>query len=181
MHLLLQCHFCRNQLPNSDYGTDTKSVMDQAIRILQAMIDVVADAGWLATTLRVQNLMQMIIQVKSHDHELTIYTFILKLQPLQGRWAQDSSLLQLPHVDEYCVKAFRKAKVGGLPELMHSKSGYEAVAKVLREELAEDQIEDVFQVGERILKFAYDAIRSGFEKNCQSGIGASLKLRHTLP
>ena len=63
MHLLLQCHFCRNQLPNSDYGTDTKSVMDQAIRILQAMVDVVADAGWLATTLRVQNLMQMIIQV----------------------------------------------------------------------------------------------------------------------
>ena len=77
----------------------------------------------------------------------------LRLQPLQGRWAQDSSLLQLPHVDEYCVKAFRKAKVGGLPELMHSKSGYEAVAKVLREELAEDQIEDVFQVGERFLEF----------------------------
>ena len=50
------------QLPNSDYGTDTKSVMDQAIRILQALIDVVADSGWLATTLRVQNLMQMIIQ-----------------------------------------------------------------------------------------------------------------------
>ena len=62
VHLLLQSHFCRNQLPNSDYGTDTKSVMDQAIRILQAMIDVVADAGWLATTLRVQTLMQMIIQ-----------------------------------------------------------------------------------------------------------------------
>ena len=62
VHLLLQSHFCRNQLPNSDYGTDTKSVMDQAIRILQALIDVVADAGWLATTLRVQTLMQMIIQ-----------------------------------------------------------------------------------------------------------------------
>ena len=149
MHLLLQCHFCRNQLPNSDYGTDTKSVMDQAIRILQAMIDVVADAGWLATTLRVQNLMQMIIQVQLHDHKLKMdsqnVVSLQKLQPLQGRWAQDSSLLQLPHVDEYCVKAFRKARVGGLPELMHSKSGYEAVAKVLREELAEDQIEDVFQ------------------------------------
>ena len=59
-------------------------------------------------------------------------------------------------MDEYCVKAFRKAKFGlGLPELMHSKGGYEAVAKVLREELAEDQIEDVFQVGERILNAAY--------------------------
>ena len=69
------------------------------------------------------------------------------LHPQQGRWAQDSSLLQLPHIDEYCVKAFNNAKINGLPELMHSKRSYEAVAKVLREELAEDQIEDVFQVG----------------------------------
>lgn len=34
-NLLLQSHFCRNQLPCSDYYTDTKSVLDQAIRILQ--------------------------------------------------------------------------------------------------------------------------------------------------
>ena len=45
------------------------------------------------------------------------------------------------------MKAFNKAKINGLPELMHSKRSYEAVAKILREELAEDQIEDVFQVG----------------------------------
>ena len=34
-HLLLQSHFSRLQLPCSDYATDTKSVMDQAIRIMQ--------------------------------------------------------------------------------------------------------------------------------------------------
>jgi hypothetical protein len=34
-HLLLQCHFGHLQLPCSDYFTDTKSVLDQAIRILQ--------------------------------------------------------------------------------------------------------------------------------------------------
>ena len=34
-HLLLQCHFSRIQLPSSDYYTDLKSVLDQAIRILQ--------------------------------------------------------------------------------------------------------------------------------------------------
>lgn len=34
-HLLLQCHFSRLQLPCSDYYTDLKSVLDQAIRILQ--------------------------------------------------------------------------------------------------------------------------------------------------
>ena len=34
-HLLLQSHFNRNELPSTDYHTDTKSVLDQAIRILQ--------------------------------------------------------------------------------------------------------------------------------------------------
>ncbi len=34
-HLLLQSHFGHLQLPCSDYFTDTKSVLDQAIRILQ--------------------------------------------------------------------------------------------------------------------------------------------------
>ena len=34
-HLLLQAHFSRTVLPIADYGTDTKSVLDQALRILQ--------------------------------------------------------------------------------------------------------------------------------------------------
>lgn len=34
-HLLFQSHFSRNQLPSTDYLTDTKSVLDQAIRIIQ--------------------------------------------------------------------------------------------------------------------------------------------------
>ncbi len=34
-HLLLQAHFSRASLPIADYATDTKSVLDQALRILQ--------------------------------------------------------------------------------------------------------------------------------------------------
>lgn len=34
-HILLQCHFGQMPLPSTDYNTDTKSVLDQAIRILQ--------------------------------------------------------------------------------------------------------------------------------------------------
>lgn len=37
-HLLLQAHFSRAQLPIADYVTDTKSVLDQALRILQVSI-----------------------------------------------------------------------------------------------------------------------------------------------
>lgn len=34
-HLLLQAHFSHAQLPCSDYTTDTKTVLDNAIRICQ--------------------------------------------------------------------------------------------------------------------------------------------------
>ena len=34
-HLLLQAHFEHVKLPISDYVTDTKSVLDQCVRILQ--------------------------------------------------------------------------------------------------------------------------------------------------
>lgn len=48
--LLLQGHLTRaKSLPCSDYGTDTVSVLDQSIRIMQAMIDIAADQGFLAT------------------------------------------------------------------------------------------------------------------------------------
>ena len=36
--ILLQCHFGQLPLPSTDYNTDTKSVLDQAIRILQVSI-----------------------------------------------------------------------------------------------------------------------------------------------
>lgn len=36
-HLLLQAHFSHAQLPCSDYTTDTKTVLDNAIRICQVL------------------------------------------------------------------------------------------------------------------------------------------------
>lgn len=63
-HLLLQCHFSRLQLPSSDYYTDLKSVLDQSIRILQAMIDACAENGWLIPTLSCIHLIQMLIQAR---------------------------------------------------------------------------------------------------------------------
>ena len=76
-HLLFQAHFSRLNLPCADYATDTKSVLDQSIRIMQSMIDVAAECGWLATTLRLQQLMQMVIQ---------------------AIWIDDPPVMALPHV-----------------------------------------------------------------------------------
>jgi hypothetical protein len=36
-HLLFQMHFSRLPMPISDYETDLKSVLDQAVRILQVL------------------------------------------------------------------------------------------------------------------------------------------------
>lgn len=85
-HLLLQAYFTRVALPCADYGTDTKSVLDQAIRIMQAMIDYCADSGWLSSVLQIIILLQMVIQ---------------------GRWYYDNPLIQLPGVTEENIESFR--------------------------------------------------------------------------
>ena len=87
------------KLPIADYRTDTKSVLDQCIRILQAMVDVAADAGMLTTCLNTMHVAQMVVQ---------------------GRWYSDSTLLQLPGVTDSHVSAFARLKpaVLCLPQLV---------------------------------------------------------------
>lgn len=75
--LLLQAHMNRTQLPIVDYVTDTRSVMEQAIRIVTAMLDVASDCGWLKPVRSCISLLQALSQ---------------------GCFWDDSPLLQLPHV-----------------------------------------------------------------------------------
>ncbi|RVE62283.1 hypothetical protein OJAV_G00155530 [Oryzias javanicus] len=119
-HLLLQAHFSRAQLPCSDYSTDTKTVLDNAIRICQAMLDVAANEGWLVTAISICNLVQMIVQ---------------------GCWLHDSSLLTLPHVEQQHLYLFRKwtkkkrrsdeegfsGEIQGLPELIAACNGNQSI------------------------------------------------------
>ncbi len=96
-NLLFQAHFLRVPLPMSDYVTDTKSVLDQAIRIIQAIIDVASDAGWLHTALNAMRLMQMV---------------------MQGRFLTDSPLTTLPHVDAEVAGKLRRGGVKSLPQFV---------------------------------------------------------------
>lgn len=133
-HLLLQAHFSHAQLPCSDYTTDTKTVLDNTIRICQAMLDVAANEGWLVTAISICNLVQMIIQ---------------------GRWLHDSSLLTLPHVEQQDLHLFRKwanrkgrsqagsfnGPIEGLPELIAACDGKESVfAAIVGQEFQSNQI-----------------------------------------
>ncbi|KAG5681795.1 hypothetical protein PVAND_011203 [Polypedilum vanderplanki] len=128
--LLMQAHFSHLPLPNTDFATDTKSVLDQSIRILQAMIDVVAENGWLATTLKIQLLIQSVIQ---------------------ARWQDDPVVLCLPHVDEHNLYVFNNIKIDypilTLPLLKEKcLKNYEALAGPLRKEFEEPQIEQIYKV-----------------------------------
>ncbi|POS78392.1 activating signal cointegrator 1 complex subunit 3 [Diaporthe helianthi] len=76
--LLLQAHMSRISLPITDYVGDQTSVLDQAIRIIQASIDVLTESGYLSSVLQMINVLQ---SVKS------------------ARWPTEPPLSILPAVD----------------------------------------------------------------------------------
>ena len=131
-HLLFQAHFSRLPLPCADYATDTKSVLDQAIRILQAMIDVAAECAWLATTLRLQQLMQMVIQaVWIDDPPAAVLPHLgAALLPLLANSDPANDRTQLPVLQRALADAHQQHKVRAL----------------LAANLDPDQIQDVCNV-----------------------------------
>ena len=102
-NLLLQSHFARAALPMSDYVTDTKSVLDQALRVLQAMVDVAADGGWMFTALGAMHLTQMVSQGRF-------------VGPDAG-----SELADLPHVGAGVEAALGKHGVRSLRDLLRAR------------------------------------------------------------
>ncbi|KAI4335915.1 hypothetical protein L6164_014511 [Bauhinia variegata] len=72
-NLLFQAHFSHLELPISDYITDLKSVLDQSIRIIQAMIDICANSGWLSSSITCMHLLQMVIQGLWFDKESALW------------------------------------------------------------------------------------------------------------
>jgi activating signal cointegrator complex subunit 3 len=111
-HLLLQSHLDRLSLPVSDYYTDLKSVLDQAIRVLQAMVDTLCEAGWLSAALQCMTLMQMVVQ---------------------GRWADDSFLANLPGTAPGSKAAASMAAEGfasSIPKLLAADKG--KLANIMR-------------------------------------------------
>lgn len=71
--LLLQAHMARIDLPITDYVGDQTSVLDQAIRIIQASIDVLTELGYLSSCLEMVKLLQCIKSARwPEDNPLSI-------------------------------------------------------------------------------------------------------------
>lgn len=97
-NLLFQAHFSQLELPISDYVTDLKSVLDQSIRIIQAMIDICANSGWLSASVNCMHLLQMV---------------------MQGLWFdKDSSLWMLPCMNEDLQQSLRKRGISTVQQLL---------------------------------------------------------------
>ncbi|KAK6456949.1 DNA-directed DNA polymerase [Scheffersomyces xylosifermentans] len=81
-YLLIQAFISRVELPIADYAQDTVSVLDQALRILQAYIDTASELGYLKTVLTFIELMQCIKQRYWYDDDPVSALPGLKLFPL---------------------------------------------------------------------------------------------------
>ncbi|KAK0637336.1 Sec63 Brl domain-containing protein [Bombardia bombarda] len=117
--LLLQAHMLRIALPITDYMGDQTSVLDQAIRILQAGVDVMTEMGWLSSTVEFVRLLQC---VKS------------------ARWPGDGGLAVLPGVEPGERKKGGKEGEGKgkrmtLQEMSARFKGPQQLSKFAREEL----------------------------------------------
>ena len=121
--LLLQAHFEDLELPISDFITDTKSVLDQAVRILQAMVDVSADRGALLTALNTMHLLQMIIQ---------------------GQWLHTSPFKYLPNFTNTIINSLHANSIDTIPELLALDN--KTLHTILREYLNERQIKEITNV-----------------------------------
>ncbi|KAK7411347.1 hypothetical protein VNO78_02780 [Psophocarpus tetragonolobus] len=96
--LLFQAHFSQLELPISDYVTDLKSVLDQSIRVIQAMIDICANSGWLSSSITCMRLLQMV---------------------MQGLWFEkDSSLWMLPCMNTDLISSLSGRGIFRVQELL---------------------------------------------------------------
>jgi pre-mRNA-splicing helicase BRR2 len=76
-HLLLQSHLSRLAFAG-DLSDDREFVVGQAVRLLRALVDVIASAGWLEPAISAMELCQLIVQ---------------------GMWDTDPTVAQLPHLE----------------------------------------------------------------------------------
>lgn len=91
-YLLIQAFMSRVELPIADYAQDTISILDQALRILQAFIDAAAEYGYLKVVLTLITLMRSIKQRMWYDDDPLFTLPGLKLKASESRGTTLNSL-----------------------------------------------------------------------------------------
>ena len=102
--LLLQAYFSRIELPMSDYVGDLNSVLDQSIRIVQALVDVLTELGFLSSCTMTMTLLQCIKSARwPDDGPLSIFPGVdadKERGRTQGGKAYPRSLTDIHHISK---------------------------------------------------------------------------------
>lgn len=108
--LLVQAYIEGTELPIADYVQDTWSVLDQGLRILQAMVDTMAELGHLSTCITIITLLQCIKQTSWEYNDPISNLPGLKLTRKQAGGGE--SLDDLVRMDDNALNEFmRKRRV----------------------------------------------------------------------
>jgi len=89
VNILLQSHFSRKSLP-IDMIADQHLILENSVRLLQSMVDVISSSSWLSPALATMELCQMITQAV---------------------WDKDPVLKQIPHFSQEIIDRCQKNKV----------------------------------------------------------------------
>ncbi|CAB3373375.1 Hypothetical predicted protein [Cloeon dipterum] len=147
-NILIQSYLLHLQLPSADYNTDLKSVLDQCIRILQAMMDVSAEKALLSTTLTIQMVLQCVIQAK---------------------WPESDPLWQMPFMSE---QLFREITVNFAPDLptlcVKGSQQADGLKKVLKRCLREEDVAIYQQVLKTLPVPSIRLTITGYNRESQS-------------
>lgn len=95
--ILLQCHFERKTL-TADFAWDQKIILEQALRLIAAIVDVMSSNGWLKPAILAIQLSQMIVQAMFND------------QP---------STLQIPYVDFELAEKMKEKDINDVADFMN--------------------------------------------------------------
>lgn len=111
-YLLIQAFMSRVELPIADYAQDTVSVLDQALRILQAYIDVAAEMGYLQVVKTLIELMQSIKQRIWYDEDSVTALPGLESKEIHDKSVTLKALGAYPH-----SRLYKFAEVHGVEDL----------------------------------------------------------------
>ncbi|GIL50154.1 hypothetical protein Vafri_6292 [Volvox africanus] len=124
-NVLLQAHLSRTPL-GGDLALDQKEVVRDSVRLLQAIVDVIASNGWLSPALAAMEMSQM---------------------ATQALWDKDSPLLQLPHVTPDVAARLEAAGCTSVFELLEMAD--EPRREALGAAVSEAQLAEIATVANR--------------------------------
>ncbi|KAL8442387.1 hypothetical protein Emed_007299 [Eimeria media] len=157
--ILLHAHCQRTTLP-SDLVADQKQVLEPCVRLLHALVDVIASNGWLIPALAAMEISQALVQAMMHGGAG------------EQNKLQASPLRQLPHFSADLIKAANDMDVKDVFDFMNME---DAQREKLLASLTQAQLREVAKASNR-----YPVISLEFELSKTENINPGESIQCTV-